>query len=66
MSRAEDVWVHQQLEPNEILVTGNAKHHTPLWVLIGKYHIKYPDQKKHITAEEDNRQQDTYLKKHGI
>ena len=25
-------WIHQQLEPTEVLRTGNAKRITPLWV----------------------------------
>ncbi len=25
-------WIHQQLEPSEVLRTGNAKRITPVWV----------------------------------
>lgn len=33
MSRTEQVWIYQQLEPDaDILRTGNAKRHTPTWV----------------------------------
>ncbi len=27
-----DSWIHQQLEPTEVLRTGNYKRITPLWV----------------------------------
>jgi hypothetical protein len=37
MSRAHDYHIHQQLEPHaDILRTGNAKRHTPTWVLKGR------------------------------
>ena len=29
MSRAMEVWLHQQLHPDEVLITGNAKRHKP-------------------------------------
>ena len=32
MSRAQDVHIHRQLHPDEVLITGNAKRHTPVWV----------------------------------
>ena len=25
-------WIHQQLEPSEVLITGNYKRITPVWV----------------------------------
>ncbi len=34
MTQSEEVYIYQQLEPHaDILRTGNAKRHTPMWVL---------------------------------
>lgn len=32
MSRAQDVWIHRQLEPDDVLITGNQKGYPPIWV----------------------------------
>lgn len=31
MRTSEQVYIHRQLEPDEVLRTGNAKRHKPLW-----------------------------------
>lgn len=31
MSRAYEVHIHRQLHPDEVLITGNAKRHRPVW-----------------------------------
>lgn len=36
MTRSHEYHIHQQLEPDDILRTGNAKRHTPAWVQKGK------------------------------
>ena len=60
MSRQYDYWVHQQLEPAYTLTTGKAT---------SKYDRRIVDicpQQDTRTEEEILRDEDEYLKKHGI
>lgn len=61
MSRAYDMWVHKQLEPTDIIITGNRKryHEIKKELILGKPPVK-------LSEAEDNRLQDEYLKSKGI
>jgi len=62
----EDYYIHQQLEPTDILITGNAKR----WGL-----LPLPERKRILdvslpqpyeSEQENNERQDDYLKSKGI
>lgn len=67
MSTAYDYWIHKQLEPGDVIITGNAKRIGPL---------KMPDIPKDVhfenmeycklTAEDKNKLSDEHLKKFGL
>lgn len=61
MSRAYDMWIHQQLEPTDIIITGNRKRHHEMKK---EYVIaKDPDTR---TPEQIEAAEDEYLQRHGV
>lgn len=58
MSRARDYWIHQQLEPNDIIIAGNAKRFKPAWVekneAIQKFREQIGEEEFKKRLEEDN------------
>ena len=79
MSRAFDMWKHQQLEPDDVIVTGNYKrvHEVkPAWMekmqWFNKNHPNEGHPKKAVhdmtDAEIENyiKEQDKYLERHGV
>ena len=79
MSRAFDMWKHQQLEPDDVIVTGNYKrvHEVkPAWMekmqWFNKNHPNEGQPKKAVhdmtDAEIENyiKEQDKYLERHGV
>lgn len=66
MSRQQDNYIHSQLEPEDILITGNAKK----WHLADtperiRFKKKVPDQPVELEAE-SNKKQDEYLQRFGL
>lgn len=66
MRTAEIAYIHQLLEPNELIQTGNAKR----WGLLTlpprqRLHNTVPDMPIELEAE-SNLKQDEYLERHGI
>ena len=68
-SRAYEYWVYQQLEPNDVLITGNAKRHTPTWVAVAECAKIYcemdqanPTSKK--TWEQKEQDENKWIEKH--
>jgi phage FluMu gp28-like protein len=62
MSRSYDWWIHQQLEPDDKIITGNAKRIHEV-----KKHIVLPNPSPDFrTDAEQEAAQDEYLKRHGI
>lgn len=61
MSRAYDMWIHQQLEPTDIIITGNRKRYHEI-----KKEFVLTKPPVVLSEEEDTRQQDEYLKLKGI
>lgn len=62
MSRSYDWWVHQQLEPDDKIITGNQKRYHEI-----KKHIVLPNPSPdNRTEAEIEKAQDEYLKRHGI
>lgn len=79
MSRAYDMWVHQQLEPDDVIVTGNYKrvHEVkPAWMekmqWFNKNHPNEGQPKKPVHDMTDAeieayiKEQDEYLERHGV
>ena len=79
MSRAFDMWKHQQLEPDDVIVTGNYKrvHEIkPAWMekkdLFNKNHPNEGQPKKAVhdmtdaEIEKYIKEQDNYLQRHGV
>lgn len=70
MSRAEQVYIHNQLEPDQIL-RGNGKRYQPLKVpAFTEAELKeyYEKNKRYIeyNLKEDEERQDAYLRSHGL
>ncbi len=79
MSRAYDMWIHQQIEPDDVIVTGNYRrvHEVkPAWMWkkdwFNKNHPNEGQPKKPVhdmtDAEIDEyiKEQDAYLELHGV
>ena len=79
MSRAYDMWVHQQLEPDDVIVTGNYKcvHEVkPAWMekkdLFNKNHPNEGQPKKQVHDMTDTeienyiKEQDKYLERNVV
>ncbi len=59
MSNAEQYWVYQQLEPNDLLRAGNAKRYKPVdWVqeFIAKFGLKAYQDRCREDMEKERRQ----------
>ena len=61
MRTSEQYYIYKQLEPNDVLITGNAKKHKPLFASI---EVLPPVEE--LTEEEHNKRQDEYLASKGI
>lgn len=64
MSRQYDYWVHQQLEPTDKLITGNAKRYQPTFIQKWKWIDELtPEQRERLKMEaeqEANRSKQDY------
>lgn len=61
MSRAYDMWVYQQLEPTDIIITGNRKRHREI-----KKELVMPRDPDTRTLEEKERDEDEFLERHTV
>lgn len=62
MSRSYDWWIHQQLEPDDKVITGNHKRYHEV-----KKHIVLPNPSPDFRTEQEiEAAEDEYLKKYGI
>lgn len=68
MARQYDYWIHTQLEPNDIIIVGNAKRFANKTKVIDTAAPSTQWQhEEEIRSENDkDRVQDEYLKQHGI
>lgn len=66
MSRQQDNYIYQQLEPTDVIITGNAKRYGLLMMPPRKRLVdRMPVQPVELEAE-SNRKQDEYLAAHGV
>ena len=65
MSRASEYWIHQQLEPDDIIIRGNSKRWSDRRKIV---HNVYGAEIRLSDAEirEIEKRQDEYLKSKGI
>lgn len=61
MSRAYDMWIHQQLEPTDIIITGNRKRYRE----IRKELVMTIDTDLR-TIEQIEKDEDDFLAAHGV
>ena len=62
MSRAYDMWIHKQLEPTDVIITGNKRRHKE----IKKQLVIQEPNKDNRTEAEITQAEDEFLKKHGV
>lgn len=61
MSRAYDMWIHKQLEPTDIIITGNRKRYREI-----KKEMVLPADQDNRTEAEIERDEDQFLAAHGV
>ena len=67
MSRQYDHWIHTQLEPNDIIIVGNAKRFAnKIKVIDAAQTTQWVYEEEIRSEQEHDRLQDEYLKSKGI
>ena len=66
MSRQYDHWIHTQLEPNDIIIVGNAKRFANKTKVTDAQTTQWVYEEEIRSEEDKDRVQDEYLKSKGI
>ena len=66
MARQYDHWIHTQLEPNDIIIVGNAKRFANKTKVIAAPSTQWQYEEEIRSENDKDRVQDEYLKQHGI
>jgi len=61
MSRAQDMWIHQQLEPTDIIITGNRKRYREI-----RKELVMTSDKDIRSLVQKERDEDDFLAAHGV